>query len=71
MVRIFGHYISQSFILLGIIEMLLLQLAIGIGVWLRFGDIDPSTLEIPVYPVWPKALVYSLVMLLSLVAVGL
>jgi len=71
MVRIFGHYVSRSFILLGILENLLLQAAIGVSVWLRFGDIDPATLEVPIYPVWPKAMVYSLVMLLCLVAVGL
>jgi len=71
MVRLFGHYVSQSFILLGIIETLLLQATIPLGVWLRFPELAPYSHDVPIFPLWPKALTYSLIVVLSLVAVGL
>jgi len=71
MVRLFGHYVSKTFILLGIVETLLLQATIPLGVWLRFPDVVPQSAEAPIFPLWPKALTYSLIIVLCLVAVGL
>ena len=70
MVRIFGHYVSKSFVSLGIVEALLLALMLCAGNWLRFIDSTPSETE-PVSPLWFKALVYSVVVILAMIAVGL
>ena len=70
MVQIFGHYVSKSFAMLGIIETLLLQAMLVAGVWLRFSEFNPAG-EVPIGPLWPKAIVYSAVVILCMVSMGL
>jgi sugar transferase (PEP-CTERM system associated) len=68
--RVFRHYIPASFLVLGFIEGLVFFLSFFGGVYLRFsGDAQPvadyfGPLEI-------KALIYALVMIVTMVAFGL
>lgn len=65
----FRHYVPRSFLLLGLAEMALLLLSIYLGVWLRFG-FDISS-EASVEPVFPKALLFTVVMGLTMTSMGL
>lgn len=69
MVRLFRHYVPHSFLLLGIIEVMILMSSIYLGVSLRFAGEDES-LE-AVGPLLPKALIFALVMISMMTAVGL
>lgn len=46
MIRVFGHYIPRSFIILGLIEFGLLICAVYIGVWLRFRNAPLELVEV-------------------------
>ncbi len=70
MVRLFGHYVSKSFVALGVTEYVALLIVMHVGVWIRFHDVAPPY-EVPVYPVWPKAIIYALVVAMCMVALGL
>jgi sugar transferase (PEP-CTERM system associated) len=68
--RIFRHYIPASLLVLGIIEGLIFFLSFYAGVYLRFsGNIQPITEHFG--PLEMKALSYSVVMIVSMVAFGL
>lgn len=68
MFRIFRHYIPSSLIALLVIELVLLWLSIYLGVELRFigGETTSELGEI-----WPKALLFTSVMFISLTSMGL
>jgi sugar transferase (PEP-CTERM system associated) len=68
-IRIFGHYIPRSFIVLGFVEFLILILSVYLGVWLRFMD-EPDGIA-TVEPIIGKAVLFAVVMLIAMVAVGL
>jgi sugar transferase (PEP-CTERM system associated) len=68
-IRIFGHYIPRSFIVLGFFEFLVLILSVYLGVWLRFMD-EPDGIA-TVEPIIGKAVLFAVVMLIAMVAVGL
>lgn len=68
MFRIFRHYVPSSLIALIVIELLLLWLSIYAGVELRFIGGEPTA---ELEPLWPKALLFSSVMFISLTAMGL
>ena len=68
--RIFRHYIPASFILLGVLEALVFFLSFYAGMYLRFfGDIDAITVNFGT--LWPKALVYTSIMMFCMIAIGL
>jgi sugar transferase (PEP-CTERM system associated) len=68
--RIFRHYIPASFIVLGFTEGLVFFLSFYAGVYLRFsGDTQPVAEHFG--PLEVKALTYSGVMMISMVAFGL
>ena len=69
MIRIFRHYIPRSFIVLGLIEFLVLMLAVYVGVWLRFMD-DPHG-RAAVEPVAAKALLFAVAMMAAMIVIGL
>lgn len=68
MLRLFRHYIPVSFALLIVVELLVFWSSIYLGAELRFlgGEMDKDLL-----PLWPKALLFTSVMFLSLTAMGL
>jgi len=68
MVRIFRHYIPASIIFLGLIEVIILWLAIYIGVGIRFLGQEQHTVA---GPLAPKALVFSLSIAILMLAFGL
>ena len=68
--RIFRHYIPASFILLGLIEALICILGFYAGVFLRFSG-NAAAVAGSFGALWPKALVYMLVMMLAMIAMGL
>lgn len=68
--RIFRHYIPASLLLLGLIEGLIFFLSFYAGVYLRFsGDVQPIAEHFG--PLEMKALAYTGVMIVSMVAFGL
>ena len=75
MVRVFKQYIPVSFVILGFVEFFLLMLSMYAGVAFRFAEsataLDEMHLPSSVGVIYTKALAYSLVMLLSLSAMGL
>lgn len=69
MVRLFRHYVPHSFILLGVVEVLILMSSIYFGATLRFaGENQPLR---SAGPLLPKALIFAFVMISVMTAVGL
>ncbi len=70
MIRIFGHYVSKLYLLLGVVEFLVVFYSLLAGYYMRFslGDYTPAetpdTLSL-------TALVYAAAMTISMVSVGL
>jgi sugar transferase (PEP-CTERM system associated) len=64
------HYIPASIVWLIIIEFLLLYISVYIGVELRYLDADPAN-KLLLEPLAPKALLFSIVMWVSMTAMGL
>ncbi|MBI3899552.1 MAG: TIGR03013 family PEP-CTERM/XrtA system glycosyltransferase [Gammaproteobacteria bacterium] len=67
MIRLFRHYVPLQLLLLGLVEGGLLFAAIYLGAALRF---EPHELH-QIHPIWPKALIFTSVMLSCMTAVGL
>jgi len=65
--RFFRHHIPTEFVFLGIIEFIVLMGSFYLGLELRFGD---DGLKQVFQPFLPKAIIYSIVMLMSLIAFG-
>jgi len=65
--RFFQHHIPTEFVFLGIIELLVLVGAFYIGLDMRFGS---YSWFVQSRPIFPMALVFAMVMQLSLVAFG-
>ncbi len=69
MVRLFRHYVPHSVLLLGVIEVVILMSSIYFGASLRFvGEHQPLKAA---GPLLPKALIFALVMISMMTAVGL
>lgn len=69
-IRIFRHYIPLAFLYLGLLEGAIFIAAFYGGVELRFWNLDQASLE-KVRPIFPKALVFSLAVLVSMAGTGL
>lgn len=67
--QFFRHYVPTEFVLLGIFEFIALTLSFYVGVELRFLSGSRDWLG-DILPLLPKALVFSVVMQMSLVALG-
>ena len=68
--RIFRHYIPASFLMLGFFEVLVFGLSFYAGVYLRFSG-DVQTVADYFGPLEMKAITYTMVMMVSMVAFGL
>ena len=69
MIRLFRHYIPRSFIALGLMEFLILVLAVYLGVWMRFMNDAAGRAEVE--PIGLKALLFAAVMVFVMSGVGL
>jgi len=69
-VRIFKHYVRVPILLLGVVEALVFVAAMYAGAYLRFTGDGFSVAE-HVGPIWPRAVVFSAIMIFSMMAVGL
>ncbi len=70
MIRLFGHYVSKTYLLLGLLEFLICFYALLAGFYIRFqfsSDMMPDT----PYGLWVTGILYAVVMSLSMTAVGL
>ncbi len=69
MVRLFGHYISRHFLLLGVVELVLFFLALLAGYFVQYplGHLQRVLLEQHLLVV---AAIYAVVMLISMVSMG-
>jgi FlaA1/EpsC-like NDP-sugar epimerase len=67
--RLFRYYIPTEFVLLAVIEFLILISSLYLAFVIRFWNID-WPLELAIGGFMPKALVFAIVMQLSLVAFG-
>lgn len=68
MVRIFRHFVPVSFIFLVLIELQLFYSAVYLGAEIRFwgGEFDNELM-----PLWPKAMLFSSVIFVSMTSMGL
>ncbi len=72
LVRIFRHYVPISLVALGTIEALILFGAMYAGVAARFSgfELNASTAA-SIFPIYPKALIFTVVILGTMIALGL
>lgn len=69
-IRLFNHPIKKLVLMLIVAEAALIAASTYLGVHIRFAS-DPGAIDLRIGPLWPRALVLTGVMLLSLVATGL
>lgn len=69
MIRIFGHYVSKTFLLLGLLEFLISFYSLVAGHQVRF-SLGGEDL-VPTYSVWVTASLYAILISVSMVAVGM
>jgi sugar transferase (PEP-CTERM system associated) len=69
-IRVFGQYVQLSIAVLTVAEAALF-FAVLFGAALIYFKADLATLEVSTGALWPRALMFSLVMVVSLLAVGL
>lgn len=70
MIRLFGHYVSKTYLLLGLLEFLICFYSLILGFYVRF-QFDESQMPKAAGALWITATLYALVMSLSLMATGL
>lgn len=70
MYRIFRHYIPKTLLMLGVAETLVLLVSVYLGVTLQLLDLSAASLT-GLQPLFPKALVYALVMVAVMMGMGL
>ena len=73
MIRIFKHYTPTSLLVLAILEFAVLVAAVYAGVAIRFWDESASDVQASglVYPIFPKAVTFAVVVFGFMVATGL
>jgi len=72
MLRLFSHYIPTSLVLLVLAEAIVLYISVYIGIEIRFyNHASKDILVAQIEPVEYKALIYSIIMLLAMTAMGL
>jgi sugar transferase (PEP-CTERM system associated) len=73
--RIFKHYIRAQFLILALVEGAVFIASVYIGTYIRFsGDFDlveATNAELQLWPLFPRALMYALIMMGSMIALGL
>lgn len=69
MFRLFKHYIPLSYVYLGLVEASLLIAALYLGVAARFGEVSDHIEDVGL--LWPKALLFSFVIISLMTGFGL
>lgn len=67
---IFGNYHRRLLPIMGVVEPLILAASIYIGSAIRFGDLNAAAQDL-LLPIWVRALIFALIGMACLVAVGL
>lgn len=67
MVRIFRHYVPIQLVALALIETCIFYAAIYLGAAIRFTPEDLADIG----PIWPRAVVFAVVMVASMTALGM
>ena len=70
MIRLFGHYVSKLYLLLGVAEFLVVFYSLLAGFYMRFPDSSLSLVDAPESLTY-TALAYATSMTISMIAVGL
>ena len=70
MFRLFGHYVSKLYLLLGVVEFLVMFYSLTAGFYVRFAQGDLRLIEAPETLSY-TALAYATAMMISMVSVGL
>ena len=70
MFRLFGHYVSKLYLLLGVIEFLVMFYSLVAGFYLRFAVADLQLVDAPAGLIY-TATAYAVSMTISMIAVGL
>jgi sugar transferase (PEP-CTERM system associated) len=70
MIRVFRHYIPRSMLLIGLVEAAILAGSVYLAITLNVVGFNP-TAKLMVGSAWPKAALYTAIMVLMLVGVGL
>ena len=68
--RIFRHYVPSAFILLALIEAGVFLFSFHAAVFIRFSN-NTAAIDEFIGPLWPKSIVFALVMMLSMIGLGL
>ena len=67
--RLFKHHVRVPFLLMGITESVIFFLAVYLGVYLRLDNLSTTITDMA--PLIVRAMVFSIIMILSMIAVGL
>ena len=70
MIRLFGHYVSKLYLLLGVIEFLVALFSLLAGYYMRFAHRGPDFVEVP-EALGYTALAYAVSMIISMMSVGM
>lgn len=70
MIRLFGHYVSKLYLLLGAIEFLVMFYSLLAGFYMRFSAGEPGLVDTPETLSY-TALAYATAMVISMISVGL
>ena len=70
MIRLFGHYVSKLYLLLGAVEFLVMFYSLLAGFYVRFAAAEPGLLDTPETLSY-TALAYATAMVISMISVGL
>ncbi len=70
MIRLFGHYVSKLYLVLGVVEFLVMFYSLLAGFYMRFSMGDTKVIETPETLSY-TAIAYALAMNVSMVSVGL
>jgi len=70
MVRVFGHYVSRAYLKLGLAEFLVCVVSLWLGALVRFQGTLPE-LEEGAYPLSYTAILYAVLLIAAMVAVGM
>ncbi len=71
MIRIFRHYLPVPLVILAIVEAVLLFVSVYAGVILRYPSVEMKDLHDIVGPIAPRAIVFTIVMVGTMTALGM
>ncbi|MFP4614851.1 MAG: TIGR03013 family XrtA/PEP-CTERM system glycosyltransferase [Thiohalorhabdus sp.] len=69
-IPLFQHHIKAGFLILGLVELMVLVVAVAVAAYARF-EWDPLLVRESAGPLFPKAVFFALVVQLAMVATGL